>query len=91
MSGVGECSSSRNPQWRKQLLQFRARLCASPVEADRPPSIINAPRREHSRKPDKAYELIERMYPELPKIDLFARNARNGWAAWGNQVPGAAA
>jgi hypothetical protein len=25
------------------------------------------------------YELIERMYPELPKIELFARNARDGW------------
>jgi N6-adenosine-specific RNA methylase IME4 len=30
-------------------------------------------------------ELIERMYPELPKIELFARAAREGWTAWGNQ------
>lgn len=42
---------------------------------------------EHSRKPDEAYELIERIYPELPKIELFARQARPGWAAWGNQAP----
>jgi N6-adenosine-specific RNA methylase IME4 len=56
-----------------------------PLPADRPPSVINAPRREHSRKPDEAYELIERMYPELPKIEPFARAAREGWAAWGNQ------
>jgi len=47
-------------------------------------------RREHSRKPDEAYEMIERMYPELPKIELFARNARPSWAAWGNQVTTAA-
>ena len=40
---------------------------------------------EHSRKPDEAYELIERMYPELPKIE-FARQARPGWAAWGNEI-----
>jgi N6-adenosine-specific RNA methylase IME4 len=40
-----------------------------------------------SRKPDEAYELIERMYPELPKIELFARNRRSGWDAWGNQAP----
>jgi N6-adenosine-specific RNA methylase IME4 len=59
----------------------------SPLPANRPPSIISAQRREHSRKPDEAYELIERMYPELPKIELFARNAREGWAAWGNQAP----
>jgi N6-adenosine-specific RNA methylase IME4 len=49
--------------------------------------VINAPRREHSQKPDEAYELIERMYPGLPKIELFARNAREGWHAWGNQAP----
>jgi N6-adenosine-specific RNA methylase IME4 len=58
-----------------------------PAEGDRPSSVINAPRREHSRKPDEAYELIERMYPELPKIKLFARNAREGWSCWGNQAP----
>jgi N6-adenosine-specific RNA methylase IME4 len=46
-----------------------------------------APRREHSRKPE-AYELIEQMYPELPKIELFARQRRNGWDAWGNEFPG---
>jgi len=26
------------------------------------------------------------MYPELPKIELFARQTRPGWQAWGNQV-----
>ena len=49
--------------------------------------MIDSPRREHSRKPDEAYELIERMYPDLPKIELFARSAREGWASWGNQAP----
>jgi N6-adenosine-specific RNA methylase IME4 len=58
-----------------------------PLPANRPPSVIEAPRREHSRKPDEVYQLIERMYPELPKIELFARNAREGWARWGNQAP----
>jgi len=62
----------------------------SPSPANRPPSVISAPRREHSRKPDEAYEIIERMYPELPKIELFARHARPGWAAWGNEVGTAA-
>jgi|SRR5215831_3229972 len=58
----------------------------TPPPARRPASVISAPRREHSRKPDEAYELIERMYPELPRIELFARQARPGWAAWGNEV-----
>jgi N6-adenosine-specific RNA methylase IME4 len=59
----------------------------SPSPANRPSSVIDAPRREHSRKPDEAYALIERMYPELPKIELFARKARPGWDAWGNEIP----
>ena len=50
-----------------------------PLPKDRPSSVIEAPRREHSRKPDEAYELIERMYPSLPKIELFARQQREGW------------
>ena len=58
-----------------------------PLPANRPSSVIDAPRREHSRKPDEAYELIERMYPELPKIELFARQAGQGWDAWGNEAP----
>ena len=58
----------------------------APEPANRPNSVIGAPRREHSRKPDEAYELIERMYPELPKIELFARQTRPGWAAWGNEL-----
>jgi N6-adenosine-specific RNA methylase IME4/ParB-like chromosome segregation protein Spo0J len=62
-----------------------------PLPANRPSSVITAPRREHSRKPGEAYELIERMYPELPKIELFARHARPRWDAWGNEISRAAA
>jgi N6-adenosine-specific RNA methylase IME4 len=39
----------------------------------------------HSRKPFEFYELIESMYPEGNKIELFARNSRPGWASWGNE------
>jgi N6-adenosine-specific RNA methylase IME4 len=60
-----------------------------PKPADRPPSVIQAPRREHSRKPDQVYSIIERAYPELPKIELFARHARLGWTAWGDEAPSA--
>jgi N6-adenosine-specific RNA methylase IME4 len=38
-----------------------------PLPANRPPSVITANRREHSRKPDEAYEMIEQMYPDLPR------------------------
>jgi N6-adenosine-specific RNA methylase IME4 len=69
------------------LLIARRGDMPTPPPANRPSSVINAPRREHSRKPDEAYALIERMYPTLPKIELFARSAREGWAAWGNEAP----
>lgn len=41
--------------------------------------------REHSRKPDEVYPLIECLY-DGPYIELFARNTRSGWDSWGNQV-----
>ena len=53
---------------------------------DRQSSVIEAPRTEHSRKPDEFYALIERLYPLSKKVELFARAPREGWAAWGNQL-----
>jgi N6-adenosine-specific RNA methylase IME4/ParB-like chromosome segregation protein Spo0J len=74
-------------QQHEHLLIARRGEIPTPAPDRRPSSVIRADRREHSRKPDEAYELIERMYPELPKIELFARNSRPGWNAWGNQAP----
>lgn len=42
-------------------------------------------KREHSRKPDEQYELIESCSPG-PFLELFARGARQNWAVWGNQA-----
>jgi len=50
-------------------------------------NIIIAPKREHSRKPDEQYRLIEACNPG-PYIELFARGARPGWFAWGDQSQG---
>lgn len=44
--------------------------------------------REHSRKPDEAYERIERLFGGVSKIELFARRCREGWDSWGNEVGG---
>ena len=57
-----------------------------PLPKNRHSSGIYAPREAHSKKPVEAYEIIERMYPGLPKIELFARNPREGWDCWGNEV-----
>lgn len=48
-------------------------------------SLIRAPRREHSRKPDEQYERIEALC-NGPRLELFARQQREGWTAWGNET-----
>lgn len=48
------------------------------------PKLLIAPRREHSRKPDEAYERIERLLAG-PYLEMFARQSRPGWDRWGNQ------
>ena len=58
----------------------------APKPADRLDSVVYAPRRRHSQKPDEVYEYIERMYPRLSKLELFARNTRPGWFSWGNEI-----
>lgn len=49
-------------------------------------NLLPSRKREHSRKPDEFYELIEACSPE-PRIELFARHRRAGWDAWGNEIP----
>lgn len=40
----------------------------------------------HSAKPQIAYEIIERLYPEARKLEMYARKEQDGWDCWGNQV-----
>ena len=47
-------------------------------------NIISTQKREHSRKPDEQYSLIESCSPG-PRLELFARGPRLGWTVWGNQ------
>lgn len=70
----------------ESLLIGRKGNYPAPDPEDRPPSVIQAPRGRHSEKPKVFYELIERMYPAASKLELFARNQRTGWTAWGNEV-----
>ena len=49
-------------------------------------SVLEAPVREHSRKPAEVYDIIERLYPGCNCIELFARCRRDGWEAWGNEI-----
>jgi len=47
---------------------------------------IIAPREQHSKKPDETRERIVRLMGDLPRLELFARQAPLGWDIWGNEV-----
>jgi len=47
-------------------------------------NLLSTRKREHSRKPDELYDLIESCSPG-PYLELFARFRRDGWAQWGNE------
>lgn len=48
-------------------------------------NMIETRKREHSRKPDEQYELIEACSPG-PYLELFARHPRPGWVVWGDEA-----
>ena len=54
-----------------------------PLEELRHSSVLEAPRKQHSEKPNAVYEMIERMYPNRKYLELFARNKREKWEPWG--------
>jgi N6-adenosine-specific RNA methylase IME4 len=69
------------------LLVARRGAYPPPAPEDRCDSVLEAARGRHSQKPERVYELLEQMYPQASKLELFRRGApRPGWAAWGNEV-----
>ena len=50
-------------------------------------NIMTSRKRNHSRKPDELYDIIEQCSPG-PYLELFARHIRPGWIQWGNEVNG---
>jgi N6-adenosine-specific RNA methylase IME4/ParB-like chromosome segregation protein Spo0J len=57
----------------------------TPTPEHRPASVFSEARGDHSAKPVQFAAWIEAMYPTLPRIELFCRSPRDGWATWGNQ------
>ena len=68
------------------LLVATRGMIPSPSVGDRASSIIRSPSVEYCRKPDSVYDIIEKMYPQLRKIELFTRRTRSGWSRWGSQT-----
>ena len=70
------------------LFGIRGNLPIAP--AARESNHLAAHRKEHSAKPDRFYEMVERVSPG-PYLELFARRRRYGWDVWGDQAPEEAA
>lgn len=49
-------------------------------------SVIEGPLREHSRKPDEAFEAAEALMPNARRAELFSRENRPGWTTWGDEA-----
>jgi N6-adenosine-specific RNA methylase IME4/ParB-like chromosome segregation protein Spo0J len=69
------------------LIATRGNNVPKPAPGEQFPAIIEAPRSRHSEKPAVFAEHIERLFPNVPKLEMFARKARPGWDAWGNEAP----
>ena len=58
----------------------------APVPGKQLHQLFRARRGKHTEKPDVVYEVIARLYPNLIKLEMFARKPRPGWRTWGSEV-----
>lgn len=49
--------------------------------------VLVAPVARHSAKPNEFRKRIERLFGDVPRLEMFARQRAEGWDSWGNQVP----
>ncbi|MFD1197394.1 MT-A70 family methyltransferase [Brucella gallinifaecis] len=73
------------------LLIGRRGDVAAPLPGTQPETVHRERKGKHSAKPAFFAEQIERIYPDLPKLELFCRDPRPGWDAWGFEAAGKAA
>jgi N6-adenosine-specific RNA methylase IME4 len=58
----------------------------NPTKVSGFPSIFDGIAREHSRKPDEFFDLVEKHTTGLRRLELFSRESRPNWTAWGNET-----
>ena len=80
--GMGYWTRNRH----ENILIGRRGKPSPPFAGLRRDSVIEAPRRRHSQKPDELQDWIDQAWPEAAKLEMFARRPRDGWAVWGNEV-----
>ena len=64
------------PKFTKVSTETRGKFC----------SVFREKPREHSRKPDIFYSIVDKWFPQMSKIDVFSREERTGWDQYGNQT-----
>lgn len=72
------------PQYNCEFALYARRGSPAFVETKAFPVCFDAPRREHSRKPDEFYDVIRRVTAG-PRIDVFSRESRDGFDTYGNE------
>jgi N6-adenosine-specific RNA methylase IME4 len=73
------------PQYNCEFALYARRGTPKFVDLKQFSCCFNAPRREHSRKPDEFYDMVRRV-TAAPRIDVFSREAREGFAQYGNEA-----
>lgn len=68
-------------------LVFRHGKIPTPRGARNIRQYVEEARGRHSQKPHEVRKRISEMFPTQRKIELFAREARDGWSVWGNESP----
>jgi N6-adenosine-specific RNA methylase IME4/ParB-like chromosome segregation protein Spo0J len=68
------------------LIGTKGRVPA-PAPGEQFESAIQAPVGAHSEKPALFAEIIQKIFPTLPRLEMFARGRRRGWDVWGNEAP----
>jgi N6-adenosine-specific RNA methylase IME4 len=67
------------------LMGVRGKNARTLAPGRRQVNFLKTQKREHSRKPDEFYDIVEACSPG-PRLELFARGTRPGWTTWGNQA-----
>jgi N6-adenosine-specific RNA methylase IME4 len=71
---------------RAEILLVAVRGSCQPDESKLFDSVQTIERSDHSAKPEKFREIIQTLYPYGPRVELFARQEREGWVTYGNQL-----
>jgi len=70
----------------KKFVREQTKIITNLIETYEKTVFIEACRREHSRKPELSYELLDKIFFNVKKIELFSRQSRLNWKTLGNEV-----